>query len=115
MALDILQSAETIQELENFLEKRRPPEHIRHEVDLAYKIENQSVIIYSIRPHWQDKAKIVEEQIAKTTWVHTQKIWKVFWMRANLKWHDYEPQTQVNTIHEFLKIVLDDQYGCFWG
>ncbi len=115
MALDVLQAAETIQALENFLEKRRPPENIRHEVDLAYKIESQSVIIYGIRPHWQDKAKLLEEQIAKTTWVHSKKTWKVFWMRADLKWHAYEPQPQVNTIHEFLQIVQEDKYGCFWG
>jgi hypothetical protein len=115
MALDVLQAAATIEALENFLEKRRPPKHIRHKLDLAYRIENQSVVIYSIRPHWQKNSEIMEEPIAKTTWVHTQKIWKVFWMRADLKWHGYDPQPEVKTIHEFLQIVLADEHGCFWG
>jgi hypothetical protein len=115
MALDVLQAAETIEALENFLEKRRPPEEMRKELDMAYRIEEQSVIIYNVRPHWQNKSQIIEEPIAKTTWVHTQKIWKVFWMRADLKWHKYEPIPVVKNIDHFLKLVDEDQYGCFWG
>lgn len=110
MALDVLQAAETINALEIFLDKRRPPEHMRHELDLAYKIEGQSVIIYSIRSE-----EILDEPIAKTTWVHTQKVWKIFWIRADLKWHSHEPRPKVKTIRQFLKVVDEDSYGCFWG
>lgn len=115
MALDGLQSAEIIEALENFMEKRRPPKDMRNKVDLAYRIEDQSVIIYSIRPHWQNKSEKMEEPIAKTTWVHTQQVWKVFWMRADLKWHGYDPQPQVSTIEQFLELVNKDAHHCFWG
>lgn len=115
MALDITQATEIIEALENFLEKRRPPEEMRNKVDLAYRIEDQSVIIYSIRPHWQNQSEKIEHPIAKTTWVHTQQVWKVFWMRADSKWHGYDPQPKVKTIQQFLKLVNEDQYGCFWG
>ncbi|MEO9477118.1 MAG: DUF3024 domain-containing protein [Cyclobacteriaceae bacterium] len=115
MALDILQAVETIEALENFLDRRRPPEHIRPELDLAYRIEDQSVIIYSIRPHWQNKSETTEGPIAKTTWVHTQQLWKVYWMRADRKWHGYEPNLEVKTIEQFLTLVDEDEYGCFWG
>ena len=115
MALDALQSAETINALEIFLDKRRPPEHIRDELDLNYKIDNQSIIIFSIRPHWQNKADKIESPVAKTTWVKTQNIWKIYWMRADLKWHGYEPKPDVKVIEEFLKTVDEDAYGCFWG
>ncbi|MEP4532966.1 MAG: DUF3024 domain-containing protein [Cyclobacteriaceae bacterium] len=110
MALDVLQAAETIETLENYLIKRRPPEHIRQELDLAYRIEGQSVILFNIRPHWQNKEVTTEEMLAKTTWVHTQKVWKVFWMRGDLKWHGYEPQLEVKTIDQFLKLVDEDAY-----
>ncbi|MEP4532960.1 MAG: DUF3024 domain-containing protein [Cyclobacteriaceae bacterium] len=82
---------------------------------MAYRIEGQSVIIYNIRPHWQNKEVTTEEMLAKTTWVHTQKTWKVFWMRGDLKWHGYEPQLEVKTIDQFLKLVDEDAYGCLWG
>lgn len=32
-----------------FIEKRRPPAHVRNQVDLAFRIEGQSVIIFEIR------------------------------------------------------------------
>ncbi len=78
MAFDALQVTTIIEALENFMVIRRPPEEMRNELDLAYQIEGQSVIIYSIRPHWQNKSQIIEEPIARTTWVKTQKVWKVF-------------------------------------
>lgn len=115
MALDGLQAAETINALEIFLDKRRPPEHIRSELDLGYRIDQQSVIIFELRPHWKNKDEIRESPIAKATWVHTQDTWKIYWMRADLKWHSYGPRPIVKTIEQFLKMVIEDSHGCFWG
>lgn len=114
MALDGLKALEIINTLEVFLDRRRPPAHIRHQVDISYKIENQSIIIFEIRPHWQKKEEI-ESPVAKTTLVKSQNIWKVYWMRSDLKWHGYEPKPFVETIEEFLAVVDEDSYGCFWG
>ena len=115
MALDILKAAETIHALEVFMDKRRPPEKIRDKIDLDYKIENQSIILFEVRPHWQKEGEKIESPIAKTTWVKRQKCWKIFWMRADLKWHSYQPVEKVDTIEEFLKVVDADANGCFWG
>lgn len=115
MALDVIQATETINALENFIDRKRPPEHLRDQLDIAYKIENQSIIIHEIRPKWEEEDKKIEFPIAKTTWVHSSKHWKVFWMRGNLKWYPYEPMPKVKTIDAFLKLVEDDQYHCFWG
>lgn len=115
MPLDVLKSAEIINALEIFLDRRRPPEHLRDQVDLNYRIENQSVFIFEVRPHWMKKGQIIESSIAKTTWVNTKQHWKVFWMRGDLKWHKYEPQSEVSTIDRFLDLVDEDPHGCFWG
>lgn len=115
MAFDIIKTAETIFALDHFLEKRRPPVEIRNKVDLAYRIENQSIELFEIRPHWQKPDEKIENPIAKTTWVETQKCWKIYWMRADLKWHLYQPVAKVKTIEEFLKVVDADAHGCFWG
>lgn len=40
-------------ELEKFLAVHCPPVHIRNEVDIGYRLENQSVEIFEIRPHWK--------------------------------------------------------------
>lgn len=115
MALELIQTAETINALEIFLDKRRPPENLRQQVDLDYQIENQSVIIFTIRQHWQQKDKKIESPIAKTTWVKTEQKWKVLWMQSDLKWHSYSPDPKVDTLEDFLDLVHEDKHGCFWG
>jgi len=115
MGLDVIKKAETILALEGFVDRNRPPEEIRNELDLGYKIENQSIIIYEVRPHWVIEGEKIEQDVAKATWVEAQKCWKIFWLRANLKWQSYEPAPKVKTIEEFLEVVENDEYCCFWG
>jgi len=113
--IEILQTAEVIEACENLLQKRRPPEEMRHQVDLAYKIENQSVLIFEIRSRWDRKNEFIESPIAKTTWVKAKRHWKVFWLRADLKWHVYKPVPAVKTIYDFIELVDQDKLSCFWG
>ena len=115
MAIEIIQTAEIIEALENFLHKRRPPIEMRSKVDLAYKIDNQSVIIYEIRPLWDNPKEIINEEFAKATFVNTQNHWKVFWMRSDMKWFAYQPKPKVKTIKEFTDLVDKDDHYCFWG
>ncbi|GBD90187.1 hypothetical protein BMS3Abin04_00904 [bacterium BMS3Abin04] len=98
-----------------FLYYRRPPEEIRDKVDLAYRIEDQNVFIYEIRPKWDDEKIIIEEPIAKATYVKAQKHWKIFWMRGNLQWTLYEPIPYVKLISDFFDVVSDDEMYCFFG
>ncbi|HXK59176.1 MAG TPA: DUF3024 domain-containing protein [Acidobacteriota bacterium] len=98
-----------------FLDKRRPPPEIRTRLDHGYRIEGQSVELYSIRPKLLDPSQVHEEPIAKATYMRTQKAWKVFWMPGDLKWHRYEARTWVSSIQEFLSIVDEDKHGCFFG
>lgn len=115
MAIDIMQTLDVIEALENFLYKRRPPEELQNQVDIAYKIENQSVIIYEIRPLWNSPEEHIESAIAKTTYVKTKLHWNVFWMRSDMKWHTYQPKPFVKTIKEFTDLVDEDKHFCFWG
>ncbi|OIQ91411.1 hypothetical protein GALL_266850 [mine drainage metagenome] len=98
-----------------FLAKRRPPPHIRPELDIGFRLIDQSVEIFEIRPQWDDPSIVHQYPIAKTTYVRTRNLWKIFWQRADLKWHGYEPASMVKTIDEFLAVVDADPYGCFFG
>lgn len=98
-----------------FVEKRRPPAHIRNELDLGFRIKGQSIEIFEIRQMWDNPNEKIEEPVAKTTYVKTQKTWKVFWQRADLKWHRYDPVPEVSSLDEFLEIVDRDDYACFFG
>jgi len=101
--------------LDNYIENIRPSENIRKELDISYRIINQSVEIYGIRPQYDNPKQINNIEIAKTTYVRTQDVWKIYWMRSDLKWHGYEPNPEVETLSYFLDIIQEDSYGCFWG
>jgi len=98
-----------------YIEEKRPPIEIRHEVDLSFRIEGQSVEIFEIRPLWDKPKEKVEEAVAKATYVKSQNLWKVHWQRADLKWHRYDPDPEVYTIDAFLEVVERDEYSCFFG
>lgn len=115
MAIDILQTLGVIEAMENFIARKRPPEHIRLKLDIGYKIEEQSIIVFEIRPQWDKPEVITEHPIAKTTFVKTKNHWKVFWMRADLNCHTYTPAPTVKTIGGFTKLVEEDKHHCFWG
>lgn len=115
MALDILQAADIIEMMENYIESIRPDESIRHKLDIAYKIENQSIILYTIQPKFGNPEIKMESPVAKTTYIHKQKIWKIFWMRASGKWETYSPMPMVKNLKDFLNVVQEDKGGAFWG
>lgn len=115
MAIDILQTLDIIEALENFIDKIRPPEEMRKQYDISYKIEDQSVIIYELRPHWEKKDQFIESNIAKTTYIKNKNQWKIFWFQSDLKWHEYKPRVVVETLKRFLEIVAEDKHHCFWG
>lgn len=101
--------------LNGFLEKRRPPVEMREKVDLSYRIENQSVIIFEVREYFRDPKRKIECMIAKATYIMKSGCWKIFWQRADLKWHGYKPQMEVTDFEQFLDVVDKDEHGCFWG
>jgi Protein of unknown function (DUF3024) len=116
VALSQLEAARVRKSLDAFLERRRPPPHIRPKLDLGYRISGQSVEIFEIRPAFQGApGEKREHGVAKATFVRTQAIWRVLWQRADLKWHGYEPVPTVGSIDAFLKVVSEDAYSCFFG
>jgi hypothetical protein len=101
--------------LAKFMKIRRPPAEIRSEVDLGYRLYGQSLELFEIRPQWDNPSIIREHQFAKATFISTQKHWKIFWHRADLKWHGYKPDLTVPSIEKFFEVVTADEYGCFFG
>lgn len=98
-----------------FVEKRRPPPHIRPQLDLGFRVQGQSVEIFEIRPAWRSPGETMESPVAKATFVKTQRAWKVYWRRADLKWHAYPPAPLVESLEEFLLLVDKDEHACFFG
>lgn len=114
MAFSIDELEKIKNEMDAFILKRQPPETVRNQVDLNYKIDKQSIVIFEIRKMFQQEG-MIDIPIAKATYVMKENKWKIYWQRADLKWHSYEPQKEVKTVKAFLKVVDEDELCCFWG
>ncbi len=99
----------------DFLLHRRPLKHLRSKVDLAYRIEEQSVVIYEVRPWWRDARWKIEGPVAKATYVKDSNRWTIYWHRGDLRWHRYDPQPEAVVFDEFLAVVDEDADGYFMG
>lgn len=115
MAFTTEQTAAIESSMEDFMARRRPPVELRAKVDLAWRIEGQSVVIHSIRPDWRDETRTIDEPVAKATYNGRTDRWKIYWMRADLKWHSYSPHPEAVFFDEFLAVVDEDENCCFWG
>jgi hypothetical protein len=115
MAFTDSQIKEIVKVLDKYIDITRPPLEIRHQLDIAYRITGQSVYIYEVRPRFDNPEKIMNIDVAKTTYDAKNNQWKIYWIRANLKWYIYPPQNYVKTINEWVKIVEEDKFACFWG
>lgn len=100
---------------EAFLKKRRPQAEIRDKLDIAYRTNGSNLFIVEIRPVWNNPSEMMEQPVAKATFVKSIGIWKVFWMRADLKWHDHPEKPQVENVKEFFDLVETDSLHCFFG
>lgn len=98
-----------------FVEKRRPPRHLRDKVDLGFRFDGRSVELFEIRPRWDNPAEKVEEAVAKGRYLKSRNEWLVYWQRADLKWHKYGARPEVDTLEAFLALVDEDEHGCFFG
>ena len=115
MSLAELQIRECLGATGEFIIKRRPPPEVRDQVDLRADINGQEVTIISVRPAFDDPSRKAEHPIAKARWVGTQNVWKLYWMRADLKWHSYEPLPESPSIATLLAEVDRDPHCCFFG
>lgn len=103
-------------QIEQFIETIRPEEEaIRKQLDIGFNYKNYTLEIFEVRPAWNNENEITHTPIAKTRYVKTQKVWKIYWIRASGQWEAYPPQKQVKTIQEFFEILKEDKHACFWG
>jgi len=97
------------------VEEMRPPVHIREELDIGYTFEKNTVELFEIRPRWDKRDEQIHSKFAKSRFIKSQGIWKIYWMRASGKWELYEPFPEVKDVGEFFAVVKEDKHSCFFG
>ena len=115
MALTETEIAKIHKTMAAFIAKHRPPEHLRDKIDIAYRLTDQCIEIFHIRPRFNKPKEKHEEFVPKARYFRSRDTWTVYWQRADLQWHIYEPNAEVKSLSAFLSVVEKDQYGCFFG
>ncbi len=101
--------------IDKFMAKRRPPAHVRDQVDFCFHIDEQSVELSETRPHFRDASKRIEIPFAKALFESEDKHWKIFWHKSDMRWHNYEPLPVVKHFEEFLDVVAEDRHSYFFS
>ncbi len=103
-------------EVEAFIASLRPenPE-IRAKLDYGYTYTNHTIELFEIRPAWNDPQVFHKEPFAKIRYIKSRRIWKLYWMRASLKWNAYLPHEHSPRLQDLLLTINEDAYGCFFG
>ncbi|MEZ4949438.1 MAG: DUF3024 domain-containing protein [Saprospiraceae bacterium] len=101
--------------LHDFIEKIRPPEEIRSQVDLGYSFDGKNIEIFERRPIWNEPSKFENYPFAKITYTKSSQIWKLYWKRASGKWESYSYFPSSTHLEELLSCIDEDAYACFKG
>lgn len=113
MGLDVTSSRNSLRPLLIVLCDTPPSlKEIRKELDYECRINGQSIIVYEIRTSPFGRS---EMPIAKTTYVKKDKVWNIYWMRANDKWETYYLEPEGDDLETFFKTVREDESMAFFG
>lgn len=100
---------------EEFWVHHRPSLHLRDKVREGQRIDGQSIELFFNRPAFERPGKWIEESIAKIRYRRSRDEWAIYWQRADLKWHRYDPCPETETISAALAKIGEDEHACFFG
>jgi hypothetical protein len=102
--------------IKKYVESLRPENlEVRKQVDIGYSYDGKVVILFEIRPEWDNPKKMQQIDFAKIRHYKSKKKWNLFWMRASGKWEIYEPFPESTHLGEIIEIIKKDKHGCFYG
>ena len=101
-------------QVEDFIESIRPPADVRDKLDIGYRYENSTLMIFQIRLHQDPEAGKVQIPVAKTRFIKSRSVWVIYWMSGDGNWKKYEPNPEVNSIRDVFDELMEDRHQRFW-
>ena len=116
MAFTDLEIAEHIGVIEQrFWARRRPPLHLREKIREGQRFDGHAIELFFVRPAFNQPGQLIEEPIARVQFIRTRGVWRLFWKRADLKWHGYQPRPETESLAAALQVIDEDAHHCFFG
>ena len=92
-----------------------PPEHA-DELRFVYDIDGHAVSIFEERPPWDGRPGAwTRHGVARFRYFRSRREWQLNWMRADLKWHVFEPEPPTPNLARLVDVVDQNRYGAFFG
>ncbi|TXD47768.1 DUF3024 domain-containing protein [Polaribacter sp. IC073] len=102
--------------IKEYVESLRPENiEVRKQVDIGYSYGGKVIILFEIRPEWDNPKKMEQIDFAKIRHYKSKKKWNLYWMRASGKWEIYKPFPESTHLGEIIEIIKKDEHGCFYG
>lgn len=95
--------------------ERHSPPDLADQLRTVYEVDRLAVTLYEERPDWRGSGEWMRTPVARFRYVRRADEWELYWMRADLKWHFYEPAGRVRRLSTLVRDVERDEYGCFFG
>ena len=92
---------------------RRTKPHIRHLLEIVYRIDRQFAFVAERRPDWRDHSIIRDHDVAKFRFDMSTREWALYWRDRNLKWHRFEDCEPSDDLNDLLPVV--DAEPIFYG
>ena len=116
MGFTAAEVAEHLKVLEDtFWSHRRPPLHLRHKVREGQRFIGHSIELFIVRPAFQNPGEPIESSIAKVQHMPRLQVWRLFWKRADGRWHRFEPCPETDSLAQALRVIDEDAHACFFG
>lgn len=94
--------------------RKRSPAHVKDKLRVKYQVKGHKVVIVERRPRWKNPTEWTESVVAKLKFVRTVHQWQLYWQRANLRWHGYEPFFSSKDLAELVQEIDRDPHGCLF-
>jgi hypothetical protein len=95
--------------------RKRSPAHLKDKLRLEYAVKGYEVVMFERRPRWDNKNEWTESSVAKLKFIRSANKWRLYWQRADLKWHEYPGQSSSDRINDLLREIDADPMACFFG
>lgn len=98
-----------------FCERRVSP-HVRHKVNLSYKVRGNSITIIENRAPWRKELiEWTHSPIAQIRYDEKKNTWTLYCMDRNRKWWVYDSLPSVKDIDKVIDEIDKDPTRIFWG
>jgi hypothetical protein len=94
---------------------KKTPVQYKDKLCFEYRITGHDVLIFEIRPQWNNPQEKTELSVAKLKFNKTRNVWQLYWQRANGKWLKYEESSESKDLSVLVKTIEQDSFGCFFG